>query len=68
MSISTVAARIGFPLDRNTRKYIQSEASTRRNELLGQGVDYLFEDEIIEEVIATLFNFDSRVTNARHWA
>ena len=58
MTILSVADRLGFPLDPHSRLNIRSELTIRRNELWAQGNHYQSEDEIIEEVIDVLYEFD----------
>jgi hypothetical protein len=56
MSISSVATHIGIALDPNTRNFIRSEFTVRRNELWAQGCSRVPDDEIIEGLMDDLFN------------
>lgn len=62
MKIASVAARMGFPLDAETTRYILSEAERRRNELCAKGDHHVGNDEIVEEVIGVVFGFDILTT------
>ena len=56
MSISSVTTGIGIAPDPHTRDFIGSEHTVCRNELRAQGCSRRPNDEIIEALVADLFD------------
>ena len=55
MNISSVAIRIGVPLEPHTKNFIRSEIAICRNDIWAQGYSRFLEEEIIESILQDLY-------------